>query len=47
MTSNDEDSKEETAAAVDILDELLKYNDITEEEFAPVLSSEDLPPEEM
>merc|ERR1712172_278684 len=45
--SNDEDSKEETAAAVDILDELLKYNDITEEEFAPALSSEDLPPEEM
>merc|ERR1719266_1544395 len=47
LMSNDEDSKEETAAAVDILDELLKYNDITEEEFAPVLSSEDLPPEEM
>jgi len=45
--SNDEYSNEETAAAVDILDELLKYNDITEEEFAPVLSSEDLPPEEM
>jgi cyclic AMP-dependent transcription factor ATF-4 len=47
LMSNDEDSKEETAAAVDILDELLKYNDITEEEFAPALSSEDLPPEEM
>merc|ERR1719266_476837 len=47
LMSNDEDSKEETAAAVDILDELLKYNDITEGEFAPVLSSEDLPPEEM
>lgn len=47
LMSNDEDSKEETAAAVDILDELLRYNDITEEEFAPVLSSEDLPPEEM
>lgn len=47
LMSNDEDSKEETAAAVDILDELLKYNDITEEEFAPVLTSEDLPPEEM
>merc|ERR1719509_82577 len=42
LMSNDEDSKEETAAAVDILDELLKCNDITEEEFAPVLSSEDL-----
>merc|ERR1740122_635752 len=47
LMSNDEDSNEETAAAVDILDELLKYNDITEEESAPVLSSEDLPPEEM
>lgn len=47
LMSNDKESKEETAAAVDILDELLKYNDITEEEFAPVLSSEDLPPEEM
>jgi len=47
LMSNDEYSNEETAAAVDILDELLKYNDITEEEFAPVLSSEDLPPEEM
>merc|ERR1712051_498778 len=47
LMSNDEDSKEETAAAVDILDELLKYNDITEEEFTPALSSEDLPPEEM
>jgi len=46
LVSN-EDSKEETAAAVDLLDELLKYNDITEEEVAPVLSSEDLPPEEM
>merc|ERR1711937_226039 len=33
-----EDSKKETAAAVDILDELLKHNDITEE---------DLPPKEM
>jgi len=43
-----EDSKEDTAAAVDLLDELLKYNDINlEEEFAPVLSSEDLPAEEM
>merc|ERR1712194_892133 len=47
LMNNDEYSNEETAAAVDILDELLKYNDITEEEFAPVLSSEDLPPEEM
>lgn len=43
-----EDSKKDTAAAVDLLDELLKYNDINlEEEFAPVLSSEDLPAEEM
>ena len=43
-----EDSKADTAAAVDLLDELLKHNDINiEEEFAPVLSSEDLPPEEM
>jgi len=41
-----EDSKE-TAAAVDILDELLKHNDITEEDFPPQLTSEDLPPEEM
>ena len=43
-----EDSKADTAAAVDLLDELLKHNDINiEEEFAPALSSEDLPPEEM
>jgi len=42
-----EDSKNETAAAVDILDELLKHNDITEEDFPPQLTSEDLPPEEM
>merc|ERR1719328_919668 len=42
-----EDSKKETAAAVDILDELLKHNDITEEDFPPQLTSEDLPPEEM
>merc|ERR1712007_192549 len=32
---------------VDILDELLKHNDITEEDFPPQLTSEDLPPEEM
>jgi len=43
-----EDSKADTAAAVDLLDELLKHNDINiEEDFAPALSSEDLPPEEM
>jgi len=42
-----EDSKKETAAAVDILDELLKHNDITEDDFPPQLTSEDLPPEEM
>lgn len=48
MNVKEDDSKEDTAAAVDLLDELLKHNDIlTEEEFAPVLSSEDLPPEEM
>jgi len=42
-----EHSKEETAAASDLLDELLKLNDIGQEELAPVLSSEDLPAEEM
>merc|ERR1712073_234332 len=41
-------SKEETAAASDLLDELLKLNDIgQEEELVPVLSSEDWPAEEM
>jgi len=46
MMSN-EVSKEEASAANDMLDELLKLNDITDEEEAPVLSSEDLSPEEM
>lgn len=48
LNFKEDDSNEDTAAAVDLLDELLKHNDINlEEEFAPVLSSEDLPPEEM
>jgi len=48
LNVEEDDSKEDTAAAVDLLDELLKHNDISiDEEFAPVLSSEDLPPEEM
>merc|ERR1719228_3112168 len=48
LNVKEDDSKEDTAAAVDLLDELLKHNDISiDEEFTPDFTSEDLPPEEM